>query len=146
MTMLKELVSMDLVEPSYVHICERIPHHYQIQIKFDYNKIEIEEHAKKQKRSYFLAILFLINTIDSSIITAKSGRIIQIENSETVGVGEGVVFGEELAVEAGVGEGTEVVADVGFGVEVGAAAALKFNPTNQKDENLCWRLGVVNHS
>ena len=94
----------------------------------------------------FLAVLLLINTIGSNVATMNIGRITQDGNSGTVGVGEGVVFGEELAVEAGVGEGTEVVADVGFGVEVGAAAALKFNPTNQKDENLCWRLGVVNHS
>lgn len=47
MTMLKELVDNDLVEPSYVNICERIPKHYQIQIKCDYNKAEIETHAKK---------------------------------------------------------------------------------------------------
>jgi hypothetical protein len=47
MAMLKELVSKDLVEPSFVHISERIPDHYQIQIKCDYNKTEIEEHAKK---------------------------------------------------------------------------------------------------
>lgn len=45
--MLKELVANNLVEPSYVHICIRTPNHYQIQIKCDYNKREIEEHAKK---------------------------------------------------------------------------------------------------
>lgn len=48
MAMLKELVAMDLVEPSFVHISERIPNHYQIQIKCDYNREKIEEHAKKQ--------------------------------------------------------------------------------------------------
>jgi hypothetical protein len=48
MAMLKELVLKDLVEPSFVHISERIPDHYQIQIKCDYNKTEIEEHATKQ--------------------------------------------------------------------------------------------------
>jgi len=47
MAMLKELVSNNLVEPSYVHICLRKPNHYQIQIKCDYNKVEIEAHAKK---------------------------------------------------------------------------------------------------
>jgi hypothetical protein len=44
--MLKELVANNLVDPTYVHICERKPNHYQIQIKCDYNR-EIEEHAKK---------------------------------------------------------------------------------------------------
>ncbi len=47
MAMLKELVDDDLVEPSYVHICLRKPDHYQIQIKCDYHKAEIEAHAKK---------------------------------------------------------------------------------------------------
>ena len=35
---------------------------------------------------FFLGILFLTNTIESNIITAKSGRIIQVGNSGTVGV------------------------------------------------------------
>ena len=47
MAMLKELVANNLVEPSYVHICLRKPNHYQIQLKCDYNKGEIEMHAKK---------------------------------------------------------------------------------------------------
>lgn len=47
MAMLKELVANNLVEPSYVHICLRKPNHYQIQLKCDYNKVEIEKHAKK---------------------------------------------------------------------------------------------------
>ncbi len=47
MDMLKELVALDLVEPNYVHISERIPSHYQIQIKCNYNKAQIEEYAKK---------------------------------------------------------------------------------------------------
>ena len=47
MAMLKELVADNLVEPSYVHICLRTADHYQIQIKCDYYKSEIEEHAKK---------------------------------------------------------------------------------------------------
>ena len=45
--MLKELIENDLVEPSYVNICERLPNHYQIQIKCDYNKQQIETYAKK---------------------------------------------------------------------------------------------------
>jgi hypothetical protein len=48
MAILKELVAMDLVEPSFVHISEMITNHYQIQIKSDYNREKIEEHAKKQ--------------------------------------------------------------------------------------------------
>lgn len=47
MAMLKELVANNLVEPSYVSISERKPNDYQIQIKCDYNKKEIEAHAKK---------------------------------------------------------------------------------------------------
>jgi hypothetical protein len=35
-----------------------------------------------------LGILFLINAVDSSVTTAKSGRIIQACNSGTTGVGE----------------------------------------------------------
>ena len=45
--MLKQLVANDLVEPSYVNICLRKPNQYQLQIKSNYNKKEIEEHAKK---------------------------------------------------------------------------------------------------
>jgi hypothetical protein len=48
MALLKELVSMDLVEPSFVNVCERISGHYQIQIKCDYKKIEIENHQKSK--------------------------------------------------------------------------------------------------
>lgn len=47
MAMLKELVAKNLVDPSYVHISERSPNHYQIQIKCDYDKQGIEAHAKK---------------------------------------------------------------------------------------------------
>ncbi len=46
MSMLKELVANGLVEPSYVHISEKAPNHYQIQIKCDY-KTAIDEYAKK---------------------------------------------------------------------------------------------------
>ena len=47
MAMLKELIANNLVEPSYVSISERKPKDYQIQIKCDYSKLEIEAHAKK---------------------------------------------------------------------------------------------------
>jgi hypothetical protein len=49
---LKELVAMDLVEPSFVHISERITNHYQIQIKSNYNREKIEEHAKKTRLNH----------------------------------------------------------------------------------------------
>jgi len=45
MTLLKELVANDLVEPSYVSIGERSPNNYQLQIKC-YNKTEIQKFAK----------------------------------------------------------------------------------------------------
>lgn len=47
MAMLKELVANNLVDPSFVNICERKPNHYQVQIKCDYNGKEIEEYARK---------------------------------------------------------------------------------------------------
>ncbi len=47
MAMLKELVDNDLVEPSYVSMVQVKPNLFQIQIKCDYNKQQIEEHAKK---------------------------------------------------------------------------------------------------
>jgi len=47
MAMLKELVANNLVEPSYVSMFQVKPHIFQIQIKCDYNKEEIEKHAKK---------------------------------------------------------------------------------------------------
>lgn len=45
--MLKDLVDKDLVDPSFVAVGLRIPNHYQIQIKCNYNKKEIEAYAKK---------------------------------------------------------------------------------------------------
>ena len=47
MAMLKELVDNNLVEPTYVSIGKRSSSNYQVQIKCDYNKIEVEAHAKK---------------------------------------------------------------------------------------------------
>jgi hypothetical protein len=48
MAMLKELVADNLVNPVYVNIMRRDDNsHYQIQIKCDYKREEIEKHAKK---------------------------------------------------------------------------------------------------
>jgi hypothetical protein len=47
MAMLKELVDNNLVDPSYVSMFQVKPGNFQIQIKCDYNKEEIEKHAKK---------------------------------------------------------------------------------------------------
>jgi len=47
MAMLKELVNSDLVEPSYVSMVQVDSKKYQIQIKCDYNKQQIEAYAKK---------------------------------------------------------------------------------------------------
>ena len=63
MAMLKELVAGNLVNPDYVNVVRRDDNsHYQIKIKCDYNKEEIEEHAKKhgltieedKERKYFV--------------------------------------------------------------------------------------------
>lgn len=45
MAMLKELVANNLVDPGYVSILQVKPNNFQIQIKCDYNKKEIEEYA-----------------------------------------------------------------------------------------------------
>lgn len=47
MAMLKELAVNDLVDPSYVSMVEAKPNHFQIQIKCDYNRLKIDEYAKK---------------------------------------------------------------------------------------------------
>ena len=47
MAMLKDLMDNNLVDPSYVSIGKRSPTDYQIQIKCDYMKLEIESYAKK---------------------------------------------------------------------------------------------------
>ena len=65
MAMLKELVADNLVTLDYVNIIRRENNsHYQIQIKCDYNKEEIEKHAKKHgltieedKEQIYLVIL-----------------------------------------------------------------------------------------
>ncbi|MGO8806729.1 MAG: hypothetical protein ACLQO7_09055 [Candidatus Bathyarchaeia archaeon] len=47
MTLLKELVANDLVNPDYVNIINSIDKHCQIQIKCDYNRSPIEEFTKE---------------------------------------------------------------------------------------------------
>jgi len=47
MTILRESVDNNLVEPSYVSMVQVKPNSFQIQIKCDYNKEDIEAHAKK---------------------------------------------------------------------------------------------------
>ena len=47
MTLLKELVANNLVEPTFVNLLERTPNHFQIQIKCEDFRIEIQECAKK---------------------------------------------------------------------------------------------------
>ena len=85
-----------------------------------------------------MGILFLTNAIDSSITTAKSGRIIHVGNSGTVGdgaaVGVGVGVGVEVIVWGFVvciGVGVDVEMGVGVGVEegVGVAAGLTVTET-----------------
>jgi hypothetical protein len=39
---------------------------------------------------YSLGVLFLMNTIEMSVTTAKSGRITKVGSSGTVGVSEGL--------------------------------------------------------
>jgi hypothetical protein len=47
MTLLKELVANDLVDSSYVSLFQVKPKDFQIQIKCDYNKKQIETFAKE---------------------------------------------------------------------------------------------------
>ena len=47
MAILRESVDNNLVEPSYVSMVQVKPNSFQIQIKCDYNKEDIEAHAKK---------------------------------------------------------------------------------------------------
>jgi hypothetical protein len=44
----RELVAIDLVDPSGVSVELRKPEHFQIQIKNSYKKTEIEQYAKKE--------------------------------------------------------------------------------------------------
>jgi hypothetical protein len=47
MALLKELVANNLIEPTFIHLLERTPNHFQIQIKCEDFRIEIQECAKK---------------------------------------------------------------------------------------------------
>ena len=47
MVLLKELVAIDLVEPSFVHIMERMPNRYQLQIRSQYNREQLDDFAKQ---------------------------------------------------------------------------------------------------
>ena len=64
---------------------------------------------------YFLGILFLINTIDSNMTIANSGRVIKAGNSGIVGdvLVVGVVVGED---EVGLDVGLELGDGVGVGL------------------------------
>ncbi len=45
--LLRELIANNLVEPSFVYLSQRKPDRYQLQIKSDYYRSEIEDYAKK---------------------------------------------------------------------------------------------------
>ncbi len=47
MMVLKELIALNFVEYSFVHVFERTPNQYQLQIKSKYHRPEIEEYAKQ---------------------------------------------------------------------------------------------------
>ncbi len=47
MAMLKELADKDLVDPSFISMVQIESNKFQIQIKCDYNKQQIEDYAKK---------------------------------------------------------------------------------------------------
>jgi hypothetical protein len=47
MAMLKELVDNNLVEDSYISLFQAKSNDFQIQIRCDYNKTEIEAYAQK---------------------------------------------------------------------------------------------------
>ncbi len=51
MKLLKELAVNDLVEPTFVHICERAPDLYQIQIRTRYNRSQLDAFAKRNNLS-----------------------------------------------------------------------------------------------
>jgi len=47
MALLKELVSVNLVDPSFINMLQRDPNHYQLQIKGEYFRSGIEEYSKQ---------------------------------------------------------------------------------------------------
>ncbi len=46
MALLKELIAGNMVDPTFVSLSQRMPNHYQLQIKKDYCRSELEEYAK----------------------------------------------------------------------------------------------------
>ena len=62
MALLKELVAVNLVDPSFINMLHKEPNHYQLQIKGEYFRSEIEEYAKQfglsveedKERKYFV--------------------------------------------------------------------------------------------
>ena len=65
--------------------------------------------SKNNDEGYLLGLLFLISKVDKRIVTTKSGRIIQVGNSGTVGVelGLGAIVGanEDTGVDVGLDNG-----------------------------------------
>jgi hypothetical protein len=47
MALLKELIAVNMVDPSFVSLSQRMPNHYELQIKSDYYRSELEAYAKK---------------------------------------------------------------------------------------------------
>ncbi len=47
MALLKELVAVNLVDPSFINMLQREPNHYQLQIKGEYFRSGLEEYAKR---------------------------------------------------------------------------------------------------
>jgi hypothetical protein len=48
MTLLRELVVNDLVDPVFIHINERFPNNYQLQIKTKYNRQQLDDFARNK--------------------------------------------------------------------------------------------------
>ncbi len=46
MTLLKQLLANDLVEPSHISIRERHPNDYQLQIRTKYKRAQLDEYCK----------------------------------------------------------------------------------------------------
>ncbi len=47
MALLKELIAVNMVDPSFISVSQRKPNHFQLLIKSDYYRSEIEKYAKK---------------------------------------------------------------------------------------------------
>jgi hypothetical protein len=47
MALLKELIAVNLVDPSFINILQREPNHYQLQINGEHFRSGIEEYAKQ---------------------------------------------------------------------------------------------------